>query len=131
MNYRALPTLVCEVWVAFVNQEEHHGARAEVERHALANKEPRVTVQLQLCQSPLLDIVHTNNGTGRRDAVYFSVGQQASSHYGRQAVDVANVVDLGAIRDRHGCRVALNLCLLSRAADEDSQVETTSRPCLH
>lgn len=62
VNNGLLPTLIGEFGIPFMDQEEHDGARAKIERDTLPYKKMGMARQRQLGKSSLLDVVHANDG---------------------------------------------------------------------
>src|SRR5438309_1013471 len=61
MDDRRLATLVTELRVPAMDQVQHHGPKAEIERRALTHAESWVTSESQLIQSASLDGIHSDH----------------------------------------------------------------------
>jgi hypothetical protein len=102
MHDRVLPALVGELGVPAMDEEEHHRARTEIERHALTYIEVGMAGERQLVHPPRLDVVHADDRAVGRALGHHRVGkQEAFRRDRRQLVHVDNVIELGVGGGRH------------------------------
>src|SRR5215204_2723910 len=102
MHDVVLAPLVSQTVAPNVDHEQHDRPRAEIERYARSHEEVRVTGKNQLMHSPLLDIVHANDGAVLRALSHLRIAIQVPViRYRGQLVHVNNVIDCRVFWSRH------------------------------
>ena len=100
----ALAAAVVELrMIGLVGQVEHDGARAEVERHAVADVESGTTLYW-IGQPSLLDRAHADGRSRLRPVLQLRIGPEAAvPDDGRQPVHMDDVIDLPAYPWHSAC----------------------------
>ncbi len=78
-----------------VDQEEHDGPRAEVERNTISNVQSQVALQGEFVKSSQFDVAHTDVRSWRATPLHFRVAEKTPVRYDRrQSIHMDNMTDL-------------------------------------